>query len=143
MALNYTNFLQFPLQIVGINSDYNSKITAIENFVVSDLAYSGLAGDITAILPYFVFWYFCQDAITTAAVESGENLQVKEFSEPAMDKQIQNWNTGVKMLRAVFGITDELLASMSGLTNAEKMHSIVEATGKTVNEKYLSKRNLL
>lgn len=72
MALNYQSFQNFPLQIVGITSDYNAKITAIENYVVSDIAYSGDASDLTAILPYFVFWFFCNDAQTTVVVESGK-----------------------------------------------------------------------
>ena len=58
MALTYTAFQKFPLQIVGIDADYNAKITAIEEFVIADLAYSGTASDITSVLPYFVFWFF-------------------------------------------------------------------------------------
>jgi hypothetical protein len=120
MVLTYSSFQTFPLQIVGITSDYNAKIQAIENFVIADLAYSGEASDISAILPYFVFWFFCQDTQTTVFVETGENSQVKEFSTPEIFKQVQAWNIGV-----------------------DKLRTVLEATGKTINEKYLSKRSLL
>lgn len=145
MALTYSSFQTFPLQIVGVTSDYNAKITAIENFVTADLAYSGDAGDLTAILPYFVFWFFCQDTQTTVFVETGENSQVKEFSTPEILKQVQNWNIGVDKLRTLFGITDEILNSFNHgpIRECAKIHEIVLASGKTVNEKYLSKRSLL
>jgi hypothetical protein len=142
MALNYTSFQSFPLQIVGITSDYNSKITSIEKFVIEDLAYSGTASDVTAILPYFVFWFFCNDAKTTVTPENGEMSQVSEFSTPEIFKQVQAWNIGVKKLRAVFEITDEALDLASG-TMSEKIHALVLASGKTVNEKYLSTRSLI
>lgn len=140
--MTYTTFQQYPLQIVGITSDYNAKITAIENFVIADLAYSGDAGDVVSILPYFVFWFFCQDAQTTVFVETGENSQVKEFSTPEILKQVQMWNVGADKLRTLLGVTDEALSLAAG-TTAEKIHTLVLASSKTVNEKYLSKRSLL
>lgn len=142
MALTYNDFTSYPLQIVGITSAYNAKITAIENFVTSDLAYSGEASDISAILPYFVFWFFCNDTTTTVFVETGENSQTKEFSTPETIKQVNAWNIGVDKLRTVLEITDDTIELASG-TMAEKIHSLVLATGKTINEKYLSKRSLL
>jgi hypothetical protein len=119
MALNYLTFQTYPLQITGITSEYNSKITAIENFVKSDMAAVGVTVT-DAILSYFVFWFFCQDTQTSVFAETGENSQVKEFSTPEIFKQVQAWNIGV-----------------------EKLRTVLEATGKTVNEKYLSKRSLL
>jgi len=142
MALTYTTFQTYPLEIAGITSEYNAKITAIENFVIEDLAYSGDAADVSAILKYFVFWFFCQSQVTTITAKTGETIQIQKTSIPALDMQIQNWNTGVDKLRTVFEITDEILDSMTGMTY-EKIHSLVEATGKTVNEKYLSKRSIL
>ena len=142
MVLTYSSFQTFPLQIVGITSDYNAKIQAIENFVIADLAYSGEASDISAILPYFVFWFFCNDTTTTVFVETGENSQTKEFSTPETIKQVTAWNIGVEKLRTVFEITDDAIELASG-TMTEKIHSLVLATGKTINEKYLSKRSLL
>jgi len=143
MALNYTSFQSFPLQVIGITSDYNAKITAIENFVKSDMAPVGVTVT-DAILSYFVFWFFCQDATTTVAVETGENSQVKEFSTPEIFKQVQAWNIGVDKLRVLCGITDDNIIWLgNSMTTAEKIHHLVLAAGITINEKYLSKRSLL
>ena len=118
--MNYTTFKEYPLQIIGITSEYNPKIAAIENFVIADMAYSGDIEDLSEILPYFVFWCFCKDAQTTVFVETGENAQVKEFSHPEIFKQIQAWNIGVI-----------------------KLSALISSTGETVNEKYLSKISLI
>lgn len=156
MSLTHAEFMSFPLQIAGIDDSqivmvdneettvylYDEKIGQIEDFVVEDLAYSGEASDVSDILPYFVFWYFCQDCQTTVFAETGENSQVKEFSTPEISKQIQAWNIGVKKMREVFSITDEALSLACG-TLCERIHSLVLASGKTVNEKYLSMRSLI
>jgi len=147
MALNYTSFQSFPLQIVGINSDYNAKITAIETFIKSDMAAVGVVVT-DAILSYFVFWFFCQDDTSTVVVEAGENTQVKEFSEPAMTKQIQAWNIGVEKLRTLCGITqeaiDDIVNSNYGYYPEKKaIETILSGTTITINQKYLSKRSLL
>jgi hypothetical protein len=152
MALTYADFTKFPIQIIGIDANetideevvylYDEKIEEIEDFVISDIAYSGEAADLTAILPYFVFWYFCNDATSQVVVESGENGQVKEFSYPEVFKQVQAWNIGVDKLRAVFEITDDKLNLVNG-SMSQKIHALVLAAGKTINEKYLSKRSLL
>lgn len=143
MATTYTAFTTYPLEITGITSDYNSKIAAIEAFVLSDMEYSGEASELTAILPYFIYWFFLQDKVTDATAQGGENMPILKDSQPDILKQIQNWNTGVKMLRAIFGITDEKLNALTGMTMGEKIHAFVLGSGKTINEKYLSKRSIL
>ena len=121
MALTFNNFKTYPIEIIGITADYNARITAIETFVLSDLEYSGEASDLNAILPYFVFWYFCQDRTTVVTAQTGENSQVqKEFSTPEIFKQVQAWNLGVK-----------------------KLQTLIDANEETVNVYYLSKRSLL
>ena len=143
MALTYQSFQTYPLQIEGIDSSFDSLISEIEAFVISDLAYSGDADDLTAILPYFVFWFFCQNCTSSANAMTGENSQVKELSEPVMFKQVNNWNTGVNMLRVLFGVTEDLLCDYLSSPLHVRIHELVLASGKTVNEKYLSKRSLL
>jgi hypothetical protein len=120
MALTFNDFETYPIEIIGITAYYNARIAAIETFVLSDLEYSGESSDLSTILPYFVFWYFCQDATTTVFVETGENSQVKEFTQPEIFKQVQAWNLGVKRLQ-----------------------TLIDANEETVNEYYLSKRSLL
>jgi hypothetical protein len=143
MASTYTTFLTYPLEIVGITSEYNTRITAIENFVISDMALTGVAegviASVAAILPYFVFWYFCQNEATIITAKTGENAQIQKTSIPALNKQIQNWDIGVDKMRTALGITIDVLESYHGLTLAERIHSFLESEGITINEKYLSK----
>ena len=150
--MTYEDFLNFPLQIVGIDLSqtvgetttyvYDSKISKINEFVIDEMAYSG-DEDLTDILPYFVFWFFCQDAATTVFAETGENIQVKKFTTPSMDKQIKNWNTGVDKLRAILGITDTLIDEQIQGTLKEKIQSILDENDISININYLSKRSSL
>jgi hypothetical protein len=143
MALSYLTYQTYPLQITGITSEYNSKITAIETFVKSDMAAVGVTVT-DAILSYFVYWFFCQDATTTVTPESGENSQVEEFSTPEIFKQVQAWNIGVDQLRVLCGITDDNIIWLgNSMILSQKIHHLVSAAGITINEKYLSKRSLL
>ena len=147
MALSYLTYQTYPLQITGITSEYNSKITAIETFVKSDMAAIGVTVT-DAILSYFVYWFFCQDATTTVTPESGENSQVKEFSTPEIFKQVQAWNIGVDKLRVLCGITEEEIETTKSsyygyYPESEIIESILSGTAITINEKYLSKRSLL
>lgn len=156
MALTHDDFMIYPLQIVGIDSSipgegegdedtyiYDEKIQEIENFVVEDMSYSGEASDVSAILPYFVYWFFLQNETSMSVVNAGENYQVKEFTEPSILKQVKNWNTGVDKLRVLFGITDESLDALTCMRMSEKIHFFVLQSGKIINENYLSKRTLL
>lgn len=156
MALTHDDFMIYPLQIVGIDSSipgegegdediyiYDEKIQEIENFVVEDMSYSGEASDVSAILPYFVYWFFLQNETSMSVVNAGENYQVKEFTEPSILKQVKNWNTGVDKLRVLFGITDESLDVLTCMRMSEKIHFFVLQSGKIINENYLSKRTLL
>jgi hypothetical protein len=147
MALTYSNFNAYPLQIVGINSDYNPKITAVENFVKSDMGAVGV--NVTdAILSCFVFWFFCQDKTTTVTPENGEMSQVAEFSQPEIFKQIQAWNYGVDQLRVLCGITKEEIETIKNsylgyYPEFEIIDSILSSGSITINTKYLSKRSAL
>ncbi len=141
MALNYNTFQVYPLEIEGITSEYNSKITAVENFVKSDMAASGVVVT-DAILSYFVYWFLLQDASITVTIKTGETVGIAKTSYPSFEKQIQNWNIGVDKLRALCEITEESISLAAG-TLSEKIHALVLASGNVINENYLSKRSLL
>ena len=143
MATTYTVFETYPLEITGITSEHNPRIAAIETFVKEDMDYSGDESDLTAILPYFIYWFFLQDKVTDATAQGGENLPTLNDSQPDVSKQISNWNIGVKKLRALFGITDTALDALTCMTIREKIHALVLQSGKSINENYLSKRSIL
>lgn len=152
MALTYADFLEYPLQIAGIDASetvgetttyfYSEKITEIETFVVEDMAYNGSVS-LSAILPYFVYWFICRDWKSNVMVEAGESEQLKEFTVPSIMKQVRNWNIGVDKLRAALGITDELIDEQNQTFVSQAIHNILESNDISINENYLSKRSLL
>ncbi len=97
MALTYDDFLTYPLHIVGIIASYDDELEAIEELVVSEIDYSGDAEDIADVVPYFVFYKFCEDK-GSQVTTSGETHQVAEFTLPSLRSQIRAWNIGAKKL---------------------------------------------
>lgn len=118
--MDYTDFLTYPLQILGIDENYNSEIEAMKNLAIDEINYSGDVSDIEPVLPYFVFWLFCENKRSQVVANVGENAQVKEFSYQTMTMQVVAWNIGAKKLREIC---------------AEK--------NKTASEHYQSERNLI
>lgn len=100
MSVSYLNFQTYPIQIIGINDSYNSEMKAIESVVKSEIDYSGDADDLDAIVPYFVFFKFCQNRSTQVAT-SGETMQTAEFTFASVQSQVRAWNIGVNMLIAL------------------------------------------
>lgn len=96
--MTYENFTTYPIQILGINESYNDEIKAIEDFVISDIEYSGDADDLTSLLPYFVFFAFCESAKSEVYANAGESATVKEHTVPSERTQIAAWNFAVKEL---------------------------------------------
>lgn len=99
--MDYSNFESYPIQIVGITSDYDDFIQEIADFILADMGYSGNASDLDSVLPYFVFYNFCQEQQSTVVAKTGESSQVKEFSNISLTKQINAWNIGVAKLTAL------------------------------------------
>jgi hypothetical protein len=118
--MDYTIFLNYPLQILGIDESYDSELTAIENFVIFDLEYSGAVEDLEEILPYFVFFHFCENRKSEVSAMTGEQSKVAEFTVPSVVTAISVWNIGVK-----------------------KLNTLLLANEQTVNELYTSKISLI
>lgn len=119
MSLSYTDFYVYPTQILGIGNTWNAHISNIESFIIEDMEYNGESTDLTDdILVYFVFFALCEDWQSTVNALSGEQTQVKEFSEPGFAKMVKAWDIGVK-----------------------KLTDVCDTNGTTVNEKYLTKLN--
>jgi len=99
--MTYENFNTYPLQILGIDESYNDELTAIEDFIKSDIAYTGDVLDLTPILPYFVFHNFCVARLSEVVAISGERASVAEFTIPSSEKMKSNWNIGAEKLTAL------------------------------------------
>lgn len=99
--MDHSNFESYPIQIVGITSDYDGLLQEIADFILADIGYSGSESDLDDVLPYFVFYNFCQEQQSTVVAKTGESSQVKEFSNISLTKQINAWNIGVAKLTAI------------------------------------------
>lgn len=99
--MNYQDFLTYPLQIVGINEEYDNEITAIEELVKSEIEYSGDDEDIESVLPYFVYFKFCENRESEASATLGEHITVSETVGNSYAAMIRAWNLGVKKLNAI------------------------------------------
>lgn len=118
--MDYTNFLNYPLQILGIDESYDSELNAIESLVIFDIEYSGEVMDLEEILPYFVFFHFCENRKSEVSAMTGEQSKVAEFTVPAVVTAVNVWNVGVK-----------------------KLNTLLLANEQTVNVLYTSKISLI
>jgi hypothetical protein len=96
--MNYTLFTKYPLQIKGVNQSNNEELIAIETHVKSEIDYTGNENDLEFVLPYFVFFKFCEVKRTEVTATNGEQSQVAEFTLPSTDHQVRVWNTAAKKL---------------------------------------------
>ena len=101
MALTYLNFQNYPIQIAGLDDTDNEEIQAIESFVLSDIAYSGEEEDLSEIVPFFVFYRFCEDRDVAVMAQTGESKTSKDLAVTSVEKQRKAWNIGVSKLNAL------------------------------------------
>ena len=99
--MDYTNFLTYPLEILGIDETYNDYLNEIKAFVLSEIGYTGVVEDLTSVLPYFVFYYFCEDKSSEVFATVGETAKVKEFTTQNIYKKLNAWNFGVDKLKKI------------------------------------------
>jgi hypothetical protein len=99
--MEYTNFQIYPINVLGIDETYNDELNAIEQVVIDELDYTGDADDLELILPYFVFYKFCENKESDVTAQTGEMAKVAEFSVPSRNSMIRAWNVGVTKLNAL------------------------------------------
>jgi len=116
--MTYESFTAYPLEIKGITVDSDEHITAISDFVLEKMEYTGDTADLSALLPYFVFFHFIEDLLTDVSVRTGETAIIREESNFSTFKMCKMWNEGVTKLLAL----------------------LAEKTDETANEEYQSKR---
>lgn len=105
--MDYTSFETYPLQILGINDSYNDELTATEALVISEIDYSGNVDDLVSVLPYFVFFKFCENRFSAVDAMAGEQKKVSEFSAPSIETQVRVWNIGAKKLAELCALSGE------------------------------------
>jgi len=118
--MTHETFTAYPLEIKGITDASDEKITAIKDFVLEKISYSGDAADLETLLPYFVYFHFLEDLITDVSVNTGETAIIREESNRDIVKMVRSWNEGV-----------------------EKLNGLIEDKKETCNPKYQSKISLI
>ena len=119
--MTYESFTAYPLEIKGITEESNEHITAISDFVLGKLEYTGDAADLAGLLPYFVYFHFIEDLLTDVSVRTGETAIIREESNFSTFKMCKMWNEGVTKLLAL----------------------LAEKETEAANEEYQSKRELI
>lgn len=99
--MTYEDFQSYPIQILGIDDTYDGELTAIETLVKEKIEYTGEVADIESVLPYFVFFKFCENAQTEVTAKNGESITTSEFTFPSYNSMIRAWNLGVDKLIAI------------------------------------------
>lgn len=105
--MDYQAFENYPIQILGIDESYIGELTAIENNVISEIAYTGDVLDIVPVLPYFVFCAFIESRLSAVNGQVGEQKQIAEFSLPSFNALIKAWNVGASSLDAICTIKEQ------------------------------------
>lgn len=124
--MTYEAFTAYPLEIKGITAESDEHITAISDYVLEKLKYTGDAADLASLLPYFVFFHFCESLLTDVSVNTGETSIIREESNFSTYKMCKMWNEGVTKLLALLAV------EVDGVVSTE-----------TANEEYQSKRELI
>jgi len=118
--MTYADFTTYPINILGINESYNNELTAIEELVLSEIAYTGDVDDILTVIPYFVYFKFCENRASEVTANNGEQMSTAEFTFPSVFSQVRAWNLG-----------------------AAKLLAICTEKGKTANVNYQSQREII
>ena len=77
------DFKLYPTEIIGINSDYDLELQAMELTAVEMLEYSGDVEDIKEVIIGLVFVLFWNARSSKIVAEVGETATVKEFTANA------------------------------------------------------------
>ncbi len=99
--MDYTAFLAEPIRILGIDESYNGDLTNLASIATLRMGYTGSADDVVSILPYFVFYLFCESKKSSVYAETGEQKQLAEFTVEDIYKAKDAWNLGVSMLQSL------------------------------------------
>ena len=109
--MDYTSFQKYPINIIGISERNNAELTAIEEQIVNEIDYSGDVDDLVDILPFFVYFRFCESRISSTTEQTGESITVKEFTETSFFAMCRAWNIGAKKLTDLCAANAQIASS--------------------------------
>ena len=81
--ITHANFKLYPTEIIGINSDYDLELQAMELSAIEMLEYSGDLKDVSEVIIGLVFVLFWNARSSKIVAEVGETATIKEFTASA------------------------------------------------------------
>ena len=79
--ITHADFKIYPTEIIGINSDYDLELQAMELSAIEMLEYSGAVEDIADVIQLLVFILFWNARRSEFVSTVGETKTIKEFTE--------------------------------------------------------------
>ena len=79
--ITHADFKLYPTEIIGINSDYDLELQAMELSAIEMLEYSGDVEDIAEVIILLVFILFWNARRSEFVSMVGETKTIKEFTE--------------------------------------------------------------
>ena len=79
--ITHADFKLYPTEIIGINSDYDLELQAMELSAIEMLEYSGAVEDIAEVIRLLVFILFWNARRSEFVSTVGETKTIKEFTE--------------------------------------------------------------
>ena len=78
--LTFADFKTYPINIIGIDADFDSDLQSMEAVATDLLAYSGDVADVAEVIKYIVYLLFWQSRRSAFDAQVGEQKTVNEFT---------------------------------------------------------------
>ena len=99
--ITHADFKIYPTEIIGINSDYDLELQAMELTAIEMLEYSGVAEDVRDVVILLVFILFWSARRSEVVNTVGETKTVKEFTEASSIQKNTALFLAEKRLKAI------------------------------------------
>ena len=99
--ITHADFKIYPTEIIGINSDYDLELQAMELSAIEMLEYSGAVEDIAEVIRLLVFILFWNARRSEFVSTVGETKTIKEFTEASSVQKNTALFIAEKKLKAI------------------------------------------
>ena len=99
--ITHADFKLYPTEIIGINSDYDLELQAMELSAIEMLEYSGAVEDIAEVINLLVFILFWNARRSEFVSTVGETKTIKEFTEASSVQKNTALFIAEKKLKAI------------------------------------------
>ena len=99
--ITHADFTTYPTEIIGINSDYDLELQAMELSAIEMLEYSGAVEDVAEVIRLVVFILFWNARRSEFVSTVGETRTIKEFTEASSVQKNTALFLAEKKLKAI------------------------------------------